>query len=698
MNRSPEIAKHPGGWRAPILEYFTPEIAKVVRLTIVMDPDHLLTEQEILAELIERGFELVPFDDHVAFRFAYESRYRQAWDRGEETNLVVVLRSASGNLDSLPYDLLEQAKHQERCLSFSVGELFPKLVPNVVLDLDRSCFDTLFEAQAQEDSERLGVDATKDFVLRHVFEIAPELIKNDANLMQVLLKRHYRGLSFPEQLDQRFIRLLNKGNRWNDWPLQEIIPHRAAFLLFLDERWPSYVRQMAGANSDQVVEPPLADEYQYPGPQELPFGHDDVKVYIDNLFQEGYLNPIAGYSADQMPEEWMRVGVRGQDRDDRFYRFERLLRRLEDECPGEDVDHHEWVQYAQTWAEWTALRWQLSEQERSAESENCEILHDRIEDEFSKWMKKKYAALHNLSSFNRPAMVHHIAHHIGHRFVPTGEGAADGGPPKKYALLIVDGLALDQWVVLRDTLKGQLSSNVQIEEDGTFAWVPTLTGVSRQAIFAGKPPMYFATSIGSTSKEKTMWSSFWESKGATKSEVDYVREGKDQPDSDFLEKVITAAEHPRMRLLGVIIGKIDRMIHGAVTGSAGLHGSVKHWANDGAMKKLIEALLEQRYEIFLTADHGNIEASGIGKPDVGVVADERGERAHIFNDQQICENEAEKFSGTMVWPTAGLPKDYHTLLAPQRGAFVPAGRQIVCHGGIAMEEVIVPWVTIRRNQ
>ena len=38
-------SSRPLGWRAPILKHFTPEIAKATRLTIVSDPDHLLTEQ-----------------------------------------------------------------------------------------------------------------------------------------------------------------------------------------------------------------------------------------------------------------------------------------------------------------------------------------------------------------------------------------------------------------------------------------------------------------------------------------------------------------------------------------------------------------------------------------------------------------------------------------------------------------------------
>lgn len=87
-----------GSWRDQILSEFTPQVA---RLTLVADPDGLLLEEGVLEGIRERGFELIPFEDHVAFRYAYESKFRSRWDRGEKTDLVVVLRSASQNL--MPY-------------------------------------------------------------------------------------------------------------------------------------------------------------------------------------------------------------------------------------------------------------------------------------------------------------------------------------------------------------------------------------------------------------------------------------------------------------------------------------------------------------------------------------------------------------------------------------------------------------------
>ena len=80
------------GWRGPILQHFSEASAKAGRLTVVSDPDELLTEPGVVERLAARGFELITFGDPVAFRYAYESRFRQHWDRGEAT----AMRTTSG--------------------------------------------------------------------------------------------------------------------------------------------------------------------------------------------------------------------------------------------------------------------------------------------------------------------------------------------------------------------------------------------------------------------------------------------------------------------------------------------------------------------------------------------------------------------------------------------------------------------------
>jgi hypothetical protein len=107
-------------------------------------------------------------------------------------------------------------------------------------------------------------------------------------------------------------------------------------------------------------------------------------------------------------------------------------------------------------------------------------------------------------------------------------------------------------------------------------------------------------------------------------------------------------------------------------------------------------LLDRGFEIILTADHGNVEGLGIGKPNVGATGNERGERVHVFSDPLLRSNTAAKFPGSFEWPSIGLPDDYLPLIAPPLRAFITEARRTVAHGGICLEEVVVPFMTVTR--
>ena len=151
-------------WRDTILKHFQPKIS---RLTLVADPDGLLTEEGMLTAIRDRGFDLIPFDDSIAFRFAYESQYRSLWDKGQKTDLVVVLRSAEQQLNTLPFDLLKAGRQ----LTFALHQLFPKLNYPVIAGLDRTYLDAVDEAYQKHDGDQLTERETKDIradaLLRH---------------------------------------------------------------------------------------------------------------------------------------------------------------------------------------------------------------------------------------------------------------------------------------------------------------------------------------------------------------------------------------------------------------------------------------------------------------------------------------------------------------------------------------------------
>lgn len=251
-------------WRDAVLNDFVPNVSK---LTLVADPDCLLTEEKLALELRGRGFDLIEFSDPVEFRYAYESKYRSIWDRGELTDLVVVLRLQDAELESLPYDLLQAG----RKLSFNLGDLFPNLSYPVIEKLDRSLLDALFEAQRKSPPDRMGDNATKDFILRHVFGIAAELIGGEVELLRALLRLHYGKLQIPLMLAERLIHVLKGHDGFKAWPLSEIVPDDEAFFAFLQERWPLFLSRLGSAH--QVREDSPEYGLKYPGPDRLPFDH-----------------------------------------------------------------------------------------------------------------------------------------------------------------------------------------------------------------------------------------------------------------------------------------------------------------------------------------------------------------------------------------------------------------------------------------
>ena len=663
-------------WRDQILKEFTP---KVARLTLVADPDGLLLEEGILEAIRERGFELIPFEDHITFRYAYETKYRSQWDRGEQTDLVVVLRSKANDLASLPYDLL----HAGRKLFFNLGDIFPNLSYPVVTVLDRADLDALFQAQERHAPGQLGDNATKEFILRHVFEIAPELIKQPSDLLHVLLRRHYCGQRIPTILDERFIQLLRQSNIFDDWPLETLVSDREAFFAFLQERWPIFLDCEAAKGASGVREGEKPYGLTIEGPVDLPFDHYDVRVYIDDLFVEGLLHSVSHDHADTLSKTWAGIGVRTVAAEDRSRRLGKLIDSLQKSIPADDAKHTDWFFFARGWAELILL---MSEQPDAAlgeTNEHAKSLQAQVDSGFTAWLFKRYAGLVNLPPVP-PVMLHHLP-----RFLARQVGEDHNG---KIALIVVDGLAMDQWLVVRSALASR-QPGFRFREQAVFAWIPSLTSVSRQATFAGKAPIFFPNSIQTTDKEPALWAQFWVDQGLMPNEVVYIK----GLGNGSLESVSEALSHPRARVAALVVDKVDKIMHGMEMGTAGMHNQVRQWAQQPYLNTLIDLLLDRRFRIYLTSDHGNVEAEGCGCPAEGAAADVRGERVRIYPDAALRGKVHERFPAALEWDPVGLPEDYLALLAPDRQAFVQEKQHTVSHGGISVEELIVPLVKIDRR-
>ena len=665
------------GWRDDILREFTPGGR---RITVVADPDGLLLEAGIVKELQTRGFESTSFEDPVAFRFFYESRYRSHWDGGDRGDLVVVHRGEGSNLHRVPYDVLWAGRR----LSFSLSGLFANLSLSVVEALDRSDLDALYAAQAADAPPRpLGEWRTQEFVLRHVFGVAPETIRQTSDLLRFLLRRHYSRLRLPRNLERHVIRVLRRDPLFEQWPLTQVVPDREAFFAFLQERWPIFLNRQT-ATEDMARE--SADPYGlvFRGPAEIPFDHSEVRVYIDNLFLEGALRPIAHPGGREVAGSWALAGIEVEPKADRKRRLEGLLKSVDGSIPNEAARHQEWLAFAPRWAQVTALVFDSDTGNGDGDTaERYGSIRDRIDEAFSAWMRQHFETLHNLPP-SPPVMIHQIPRLLARRL-----HASRGG---KVALVVMDGLALDQWVTVRELIMQQ-RPGLRFRDGSLFAWVPTLTMVSRQACFAGRLPRYFPTSIHTTDREPSAWKRFWQDERPAV-EAAYQKNLRERSHLSVVEELVS---QPRVRAVGLVVDVVDRIMHGMTLGSAGMHNQIRQWTSNGMLAALLDTLLDRGFAVFLTSDHGNVETTGCGVPREGSVADLRGQRVRIYSDDALRTRVKTAFPDAIEWPATGLPENYFALLAPGRRSFVRASERPVAHGGITLEEVVVPFIEIERK-
>ncbi len=662
-------------WRENILKYF---VSGISRKTVVADPDELFRDEGLFTEISRRGFSLLYFEDSVSFRFTYESEFREAWDNGKDKELVVIVKPDTAEFDMLPADLLQNSRQ----LTFYLKDIFQNLSYGVISRLDKSCLDQLYRAYNQYANQAMGQPLTIEFVLKHVFGIVPEVIKKNSDLLRMLIKRHYNKLKIPRILDRHLLLTIEKTGIFNDWPLNYILPDRTAFWEFLQERW-----QIFAAGQSSVKANTIADkrDLKYPGETNIPFDHDDIRGHIEKLFEEGILMPIEGNSKIGSSIPWIKVGIKGKTPDQVKSQFTDFLAGLQNEIPGADAaDHFDWFKFAMRYAQLRYMWYQNFHDLKENFTEDFNELSDKLNICFQSWAVENFQGLYNYPSVS-PVMVHHIPGYLAHKLTEPDI--------PKIAFLLIDGLALDQWLLLKNVLI-QGIERISIRDNLLMAWIPTITPVSRQAAFSGKIPRYFTDTIYRTDKDEYLWRQFWSDRNFRPDEINFLKVNGDMGDQEKLDNVLAY----QTRVLGCTVYKVDQIMHGVQVGNVGMWNQVKTWAEQGFIRSFIERLISEKFYICISSDHGNIEAKGIGATNDGVLCDKKGERCRIYSDLRLRDERHKHLQDTLCWDHQGLPKDYHCLLSPQGRSFSQKGKTVVCHGGISIDEVMVPFIEISQQR
>ena len=636
---------------------------------IVNDPDGVLFEPDIALSLQEKMAVVFDEEDPFVLRLTYEK-----WRTSSNVKALLIRVPDTTDL-FIPFDITERAKF----VDLHISEFFNDIDVSILRLLPASQYQPVFDALSMYKPGRLNRQASSDFLLRHVYRIAPEIIQSNTDLVRLLIRKHYIGIDMPINIEARLIELLSLNKQFSAWDFNALVLSRTLFFDFLQEQWSIYLH----SELKNVIASPKWPEHQLC----VPFADSDIRVFIDNLFAEGILKPI---ELDDLPRKhWGQIGIKKEVAVNDIERLNVLFKKENEIFADEgtlNLTVEFWLEQSHSLGIMNALHYKTMYQpEQTLLSEKINKLNSHVDLLFQSWLLVNFSKLQTMPTVRYPAMLHRVPDWLSRR---VSEG-------KKICLLVLDGMGARQWPLLREHL--QSCKNIMLDEHSCFAWVPTITSISRQALFSGKKPFAFPDSLLTTNKEEQLWRDFWQDKELQKREVVFSKKVEMLSDDDWLS--LSASSLPKV--LGLVINFIDDQMHGMKMGMSGLNMVVDAWLREWEFKEKIAVLLDHGFEVVITSDHGNHEAVGIGNINEGIKAETRGERVRLYQDPLLRENTAKACrESVIVWPgpDLGLPKTCYPLIASGAYAFKSKGERIVGHGGISLHEAIVPFIIVNRKK
>ncbi|HEY8742420.1 MAG TPA: BREX-3 system phosphatase PglZ, partial [Chloroflexota bacterium] len=542
-------------------------------LYVVSDPDGLLSASHLRSALLERGLEIVAYDDPVIFRYLFEAELRPRLQYGVARGIIVDVGSVPKQ--AVPYDILSEATF----VQIGFGTLFPGLNGAALADLPRDDLGRVDTANARRNAPALGERATRNFLLRDVYAVPMADLTQRQGLVAYLLQRHYAREVLPESLDRFLVdEVGTQGQLGVD--IFALLRQSKLFFHWLQEHWNDYVR----AGGQRVLRESA-----------VPFAAPPIRAYLDTLFREGQLERTRSVEGE-LPG-WMRAGVLLPG-DEPEQEFRSALLALDGAWPASSAPSREWLAFAWRWA---GVRAALATLGADAHVHMADLrqVQGALEEAFRIWLAAHYRLLPTEAVTTTPVMVHHIAA-VLHRALDRGE---------RIALVVVDGLALDHWLAIRGEI---MPPDCVVEEAACFAWAPTLTTISRQAIFAGRPPASFPDTWNTTDREALHWRRLGIDWGLQPAAVQFHRLLLATPTGADDLSGLPLVDDPRLRLLGLVLSDVDHLTHSAVLGLPEMQRNVQDWASRGRLRDLLAGLAERGFTVYLTADHGSVEAVGAG--------------------------------------------------------------------------------------
>lgn len=354
------------------------------------------------------------------------------------------------------------------------------------------------------------------------------------------------------------------------------------------------------------------------------------------------------------------------------------------------------------------VHWEL--ELSSADSHMMEVLTMQKEEAnngFAKYVKTNYLKwMQASSSAERPMMSPDIFKEVVFPTLNEGE---------KVFLVVIDNFRYDQWrVVARE-----IGDMFEMEEDVYLSILPTATQYARNALFSGLMPNQIATMF------PELWVDEDEEEGKNLNEEPLIAtqiqrfRRKDRfsyhkiNDSAGVEKLLKQfASLADNDLNVVVLNFVDILSHARteskmvreLAGNESAYRSITlSWFRHSMMLELFKRLAQSDYRVILTTDHGSIRVS---KP-VKIIGD-RNTNTNLryklgknlnYNSKEVftLRNPSEahlpapNVSTTYVFTTGdsffAYPNNYNYYVSYYKDTFQ--------HGGISMEEMLIPLVKMK---
>jgi len=286
---------------------------------------------------------------------------------------------------------------------------------------------------------------------------------------------------------------------------------------------------------------------------------------------------------------------------------------------------------------------------------------------------------------------------------------------EKVFLIVIDNFRLDQWRMLSQ----EIGDMFDIDEQTYMSILPTATQYARNAIFSGLMPVKIAEMF------PDLWVDEDEEEGKNLNEAPLIQTQLDRfrrketfsyhkiNDSTGADRFLQKFNQLGNNNLNVlVINFVDmlshartesKMVRELANNESAYRSITLSWFRHSVLSDLFKLLAQSDYTVVLTTDHGSIRAS---KP-VKVVGDRNTntnlryklgknlnynpKEVFVIKEPQKAQLPAPNLSTSYVFATGdsffAYPNNYNYYVSYYKDTFQ--------HGGISMEEMIVPLVTMK---